>query len=65
MVKGRYDRQLYSIKFHDYQRIMELAKHYHESIYNLPDEEKVNAYQVFPDTSDIRCSLKVNEIVFI
>ncbi len=66
MVKGRYDRQLYSIKFHDLQRISELIRLYQDSIYNLPDEEKIDAYPVFDDRPDThRCELRVNEIVFV
>lgn len=63
-VRNRFSRQLYSITLHDFHKIRDLIHMYHETIYNLPDEEQVVAIPIASDSQD-RCLIKVNEIVFV
>ena len=65
LVKGRFDQQLYSIANRDYDKIMELVRNYHESIYNLPDDERVSARPLWEDSPGQQCTLRVNEVVFV
>lgn len=65
IVKGRFDQQLYSIATRDYFKILELVRNYHESIYNLPDEERVSARPLWKDYPGEQCVLRVNEVVFV
>ena len=65
IVKGRYDHRLYSIGIRDYNQILDLINQYHESIYNLPDEERVMATPLLEGNTHDRCVLRVNEVVFV
>ncbi len=63
-VRNRFSRELYSIEFHDYQKITDLIHLYHENIYNLPDYEEIRAVPLDRRKGG-SCLLKVNEIVFV
>lgn len=65
IVKGRFDHRLYSIGSRDYNHILDLINQYHESIYNLPDEERVVATPLLEGNHPDRCVLRVNEMVFV
>ncbi len=65
IVKGRNDHRLYSIGVSDYNQILELINQYHESIEELPDENRVAATPILEGNSTERCVLRVNEVVFV
>lgn len=64
-VRNRFSHELYAIDFHNFQKITDLVHLYHDTIYNLPDEEKIPAMPLGQTSTAASCLLKVNEIVFV
>ena len=64
LVRNRFSHDVYRISARSYEKILELIRFYHESIYRLPDEEYIEAEKIEDEKHYRKCNLRVNEIMF-
>ncbi|WP_258104298.1 hypothetical protein [Marinoscillum sp. MHG1-6] len=64
LVRNRYRNEEYLIDQRTYEYLMDFIHLNHQSIYELPDDEMIEADKLLSNRITTHCHVRINELIF-